>query len=985
MTGDGVPSVFNIPAGVAFADALAAGVLDRAGSDPVALSRYTVLLPTRRATRSLRDAFLRLTDGQALLLPRMMPLGDLDEDELAIAGADEEIVETPGDIPPAISGLRRQILLTRTVMAFQGHRISPDQAALLAQELARLLDQVQTEQLSFDGLAEIVPEAYARHWQVTLEFLKIVTQQWPDILAVEGCIDRAERRNRILAARAELWRRQPPPHPIIAAGSTGSIPATADLLTVVAGLPQGCIILPGMDRDSLAEDGALLGPTHPQFGLARLLERIGVEAVDVPTWPAKGISGSHPDRVQLMAQALRPASATDRWRALAPPSPEALRGITRLDCAGPDEEARAIALMLRGQLEEPGRTGALVTPDRQLARRVTAELRRWDIEVDDSAGTPLAQTPPGIFLRLTSALVLDGCAPVDLLAVCKHPLAAGGLAAEEFRQFARRLEVSVLRGPRPAGGLDSVRQLVPEGEPDLGQWLDGLAAMIAPFAAVMADPEAGLDGIVQAHLEFVEALASSSDTAGADRLWAGEAGEAAASFMAELIEAISPLNDVAGRPYVALLDALMRSRVVRPRFGLHPRLFIWGLLEARLQHTDLLILGGLNEGTWPPDAQVDPWMSRPMRQEFGLPLPERRIGLAAHDFIQASCAPNVVLSRAKRVDGTPTVPSRWLVRLEKLLAGVSKEDPLLQHGDWHHWQAALDAPVRYRPLPPPAPNPPLAARPRRLSVTQIEIWMRDPYAIYARHILNLRSLPPLDAPPDAAEYGTLVHNAIDTFTAAHPNGLPADAERKLKEAGRAIFEPALRHPAVWAFWWPRFERIADWFVAHERDRPDEILTTASEVHGELKLSGPGGAFLLTAIADRIERSRDGTLTIIDYKTGAPPRKREIQAGFAPQLPLEAAIAVAGGFDGVTAGAVAGLDYWRLRGGTPVGEISSAGDDPAAMAATALTGLQGLIAEFDREGTAYQARPRPDAAPRYSDYEHLARIKEWSSVESEGGA
>ena len=644
-------------------------------------------------------------------------------------------------------------------------------------------------------------------------------------------------------------------------------------------------------------------------------------------------------------------------------------------------------MKLRNALETTGKTAALVTPDRRLARRVATELGRWGIEIDDSAGLPLAQTAPGSFLRLTAELVAYQFLPLDFLAVGKHPLAAGGVVPVAFRQLVRDLEVAVLRGPRPAAGIEGLLDLVPENRQDLQDMLETMKAMSAEFCQAMAKPQVSLQELLKTHVAFIEALAGSDDQSGLERVWVGDAGEAAGGFIAELMEVGDVLGDINGASYPALLDVLMTGRAVRPSFGSHPRLAIWGLLEARLQHADLVILGGLNEGTWPPDVGSDPWMSRPMRKDFGLPSPERRIGLTAHDFQQAFCAPEVVITRSSRVDGTPTVPSRWLMRLEKLLIGLggAASDLLLVESPWLYWQSLLDRPDGPpKPIEPPAPRPPVEARPRQLSVTQIETWMRDPYAVYARHILRLRALPPLDSAPDAANYGTLIHDSLDEFTRVYPDFLPGDALDKLIEIGAKQFESILKHPSVWAFWWPRFLRIASWFVDLEAERRQEIIAIHSEVLGELVVEGRAGPFKLIAKADRIDELKEGGLRIIDYKTGAPPSKKEVAAGFAPQLPLEAVIAEEGGFTGVAAKPVNHLDYWRLRGSNPAGEVSSAGGSPSDLAAEAKEGLEALVRLFDDVATPYEARPRPDAAPKYSDYEHLARVKEWSSSEGEEG-
>ena len=971
--------IYSISPDVPFVDALAAGIRASAGDDPSALAAVTVLLPTRRACRALTDAFLRESGGRPLLLPRMMPLGDVDEDELAIGGSAEDGPSADLAVPPAISNLRRQLLLSRLVLAVRKEQTSPDQAARLAAELARLMDQVHTERLEFRRLPDLVPEKFARHWQITLRFLSILTESWPAILAEEECIDPADRRNRLLEAQVRAWRQAPPSTPVIAAGSTGSVPASADLLDMVAGLPRGTLVLPGLDVEADDETWAALEPSHPQFGMAQLLERLGVDRHTVKPWPAAGGAELHPLRTALINRALRPAATAGIGRRDEPLPVEALADITRVDAPGPEEEARVIALIMRETLDHADRTAALVTPDRALARRVTCELERWGVAVDDSAGRPLAETMPGAFLRLTARMAVDNLAPVPLLAALKHPLAACGIATPGFRSQVRRLERLALRGLRPAPGIAGLEAALGDKVAELGPLLTSLAVAMHPLQAVLEKGTAPLRDLLRAHIAVAEALATTDQQPGAERLWGSDAGEAAAAFIAELAEAADDFEPIAVDTYPALLDVLMATRAVRPRYGRNPRLAIWGPLEARLQRADVMILGSLNEDTWPPKAQASPWMSRPMMKTFGLPLPERRIGLSAHDFTQAFSAPRVWLTRASRAEGTPTVPCRWLLRLENLLRGSDAEKVLTRDaGLWLHWQQALDKPQAFAPVEPPQPKPPVEARPRKLSVTQVETWMRDPYAIYARHVLGLRALDPIDADPGAADYGALIHKALDLFVRENPGPVADDAFDRLLDAGRRAFGNMLDRPGIRAFWWPRFERIARWFIDVERERRAGLRATASEVRGSLMLDGPAGPFELTAVADRIDTGADGTLTVIDYKTGAPPAKREVAAGFAPQLPLEAAIAEAEGFAGIPRATVSTLEYWRLKGGDPAGERTSAGSDPGKLTREAVEGLRELITAFDFKDTAYESRPRPEVAPRYSDYEHLARVKEWSA-------
>src|SRR4051794_2771216 len=686
-----------------------------AGDDPLLLPRMTVLLPTQRAGRSLREAFLRLTAEGAepapLLLPRLRPIGDLDEDDIAIGdigigGAAEATLS----IPPAIPDLRRRLLLTRLVLGWSaakdGTALLPGQAAALAAALARLLDMAASEEASSARLRALATAEYAEHWQLVLDFLDMPPRLWPPILQAEGAIDPADRRNRLLRRQARLWREAPPRAPVIAAGLMGGMPALSDLLSTVAWLDQGAVILPGLDRTTSPEIWELIAdePSHPQHQIALLLRELELTPDEVADWPPKPDPDPHPflassagekrdaagdredtaaraRRLRLVEQALRPAALTDSWRDLAPESREVLSGLSRYDCTSPQDEGATIALLLRRTLETPGMTAALVTPDCELARRVAAELRRWDIEIDDSAGVPLARTPPGVFLRLVLDLAASALAPVPLLAALKHPHAAGGLAREAFRERARRLE-GAIRGPRPAPGFGGLREALAGKDPHrLRRFVDRLETCLGRLAGLMEAGAAPLADLVSAHVEAAQRLAATDKETGTARLWRDAAGETAARFCHELIDAAADFPALPGRHYPALFEALASGTVVRPPYGRHPRLAIWGLMEARLQQADLLVLGGLNEGTWPGPAAYDPWMSRQMRREFGIALPERAIGIAAHDFAQGLGAPFVALTRAARREGVPTVPSRWLLRLDTVLRAVGLDGALGPEAD----------------------------------------------------------------------------------------------------------------------------------------------------------------------------------------------------------------------------------------------------------------------------------------------------------------
>jgi ATP-dependent helicase/nuclease subunit B len=981
------PNLYTIAPDRPFLVTLATGLLAITEGDPLALSQITVLLPTRRAARALRDAFLRATvDGKApgtpLLLPRLRPLGDFDSDELSPF---EPIADGDGlAVPPAVPELRRQLLLTQLVLKW-GHRrgrdrLAPGQAAALAIRLARLIDTVATEGASFARLRELAPADLAEHWEIVCKLLELLPTAWPEILAAEGAIDPADRRNRLLARQAALWQCTPPRHPVVAAGLTGGVPAMTELIRVIAALPNGAVILHGLDPVCDAAEWTAIeqDEAHPQYLLANLLRALDVAPADLCEWPpVDGGDARRPGgrtrRINLVGEAMRPASTTDAWRTLPPFAKDALDGVERYDCAGPHEEALTIALLLRRKLETPGATAALVTPDRDLARRVAAELARWGIGIDDSAGVPLNRTPPGVFLRLVLDLAASELAPVKLLSALKHPLAAGGLSPPAFRDLSRRLEAAI-RGPRPAPGFAGLRAALGEqSNARRRAFADRIEACLGALPDLLAGGAVPLDRLASAHIEAAERLAATDAEPGSSRLWREAAGESAARFCSDLIDAAQDFPPMPGRHYPALFEALAAGAVVRPLYGRHPRLAIWGLVEARLQQADLIVLGGLNEGTWPDGVGHDPWMSRQMRREFKIAVPERAIGIAAHDFAQAVAAPEAALTRAARSEGAPTVPSRWLLRLDAVLRAVGLADQLRGDPEIVAAANAIDA-AGYEPLPPAAPRPPLVARPRKLSVTQIETWLGDPYAIYARHILELKALDDLDADPGRADLGIRVHETLAEFIARFPRELPADPRAELIAIGRRRFAAVLSRPGAWAFWWPRFERIAGWLAEEEAAHRTNVVESFSELRGSLSLVGlPGGRFELTAVADRIDRFASGEFLLIDYKTGSLPTQKMIRAGFAPQLPLEGAILRDGNF-GTLSGTPAGLEYWKLGGRAPAGERRAIDDgDAAVLVDRALNKLISLIESFDDPSTPYFAVPMAARRPRFSDYEHLERI------------
>jgi ATP-dependent helicase/nuclease subunit B len=978
------PSVYSIPPHRAFADAFAAGLLARYGREKTGLAGGIVLVPNNRAARALTDAFVRRAKG-GLLLPRLVPVGDPELDE-RIGGALEPIGEGEA-VPAAIDPLERLFLLARLVQQ-QLDGIDAAEALRLAEDLARTLDQLLIEQVDpgrLRGFAADLPDL-SLHWQKSLERLTVILDQWPRLLAERRRIDLAERRNRLLAGVARRWRERPPPGFVAAAGITTAARAIAGLLRTVSRLPDGLVVLPGLDLAMEDEEWESLGPhepdevsglrhrsieTHPQFHLKLLLDRMGVGRGEVERWRWGGGRDAPAVRSRAIANAMKPAQFTAKWQSM-PPADRRLSGVRALELADPAEEAQAIAIALREALETPGRTAALVTPDRNLARRVSAHLKRWGIEADDSAGRPLSQTAPGTFLLAIATAAAEQFAPVPLLALLKHPLTMQGEGRLDWLEGARRLDLA-LRGPRPPAGLQGVIDYLADWtgrdreqrKAALAWWKDVLP-LLRPLERGFRAERTSLSGLFAL-------LRETASTLSADQAWAGPAGRAAAELFASAEPAsLHGPGRIAPASLAPLLERLMAAVAVRPPYGQHPRIFIWGLLEARLQQADLMILAGLNEDSWPALPTPDPWLAPRLRHELSLPSLERRIGLSAHDLAGALGGRNVLVTRARRDARSPAIASRFWLRLEAMTGGLTRS-PLHKH-----WARTLDRPSGYDPVDRPKPRPALADRPRSISVTEVDRLKADPYAFYARKMLRLSSLDMIDADPSAAWRGTAVHKVLESWM-KEDDCDPA----RLRPRAEALLQESSAHPLMRALWQPRLLEAIDFIATEvERNRAGGRRPLRAEAWGEAELGG----VKLHGMADRIDRFADGTLAIIDYKTGTPPGPKAVGEGYSMQLGLLGLIAERGGFDGIE-GIPAAFEYWSLaRKAGKLGYVASpvagrTGVDPADFTTIAARNFIGAAERWLTGDEPFTAKLHPEYAP-YAEYDQLMRLDEWYGREGE---
>jgi ATP-dependent helicase/nuclease subunit B len=979
------PRVYSIAAHRGFADALVAGLVPRYSEGDLGLARLTLLLPSRRAVRTVTEAFVRHSGGSdrpGMLLPRMAVVGDLDLDETL-----GPLLDPLGaaDIPPAADPMRRWLRLAHYLREVEGEAAGKGAALLRrAWEVGRTMDRLQVEgiapiELMSERVIGIVGDL-AGHWtDNTRSFLK-VQQYWIAELAGREEIDAPERRNRLFEHAARRWRTAAPEHPVVAAGITSASPALAKLLRVVSEVPGGSVILPDLDLaldatvwDELGTAGKPAEPddppfgrddavTHPQYHLKLLLNRMGIARREVQPWHRSGVGAAPPGRSRVISNLFLPPRASTAWVGLSA-GERRLSGVRLMESAHPGEEAQAIAILIREALETPERRVALITPNRGLAGRVVAHLKRWDIEADDTAGRPLPQTASGRLLLLLAEAVAQQAAPVPLIALLTHPLAGAGEGRARWLENARRLDL-VLRGPRPGAGLGSIAAVAEAAK--LEDWWRGVEAVLAPlFALGDAEP---LDLLLGALVDAAEALCG-------EGLWSRPDGRSLSAFVEDLRAAAGAAGTLLDprELHPVLRDAMDRV-AVRPPWGGHPRVAIYGLLEARMSRADLVICGGLVEGVWPASPAQDSLLPPAMLRALGVPGADFRIGLAAHDLAAALGAPEVVLSWALRDEGGPVIPSRFVLRVKAMLG-----DQAARHFENEAPRLArrIDDAPSVPAHPRPRPMPDAAQRKVDIPVTGLDRLRGDPYQFYAGSILHLRRIDALDADPSAAWKGEIAHRILELWhKAGDPEGgLHAIALRVLNEANA--------HSLMRALWWPRLSAALDTFdamIAAQKAEGREVLT--AEAGGDMRYRG----VRIHGRADRIDRKADGSLVVVDYKTGGPPRPLQVKEGFALQLGLIAMIAQTGGFKGVE-GKASGFEYWSLaksRGGDFGYSMEPVTDEEKKRDKMLMR--QDFLPETERYlndaldkwilgEEPFTARLNPELAS-YADYDQLMRLDEW---------
>jgi ATP-dependent helicase/nuclease subunit B len=968
--------VYNVPLGNDLCDVTAQWIIESAGADPLAISNNILLLPNNRAIKAMTEAFVRQA-APGMLLPRMVAVGDMQLDEAL--GPMLDPIDAGSALWPAIAPFERLMLLAKLVQDHQssGAPLSPAEALRLARKLAELIDALEVDLIDFSQFADIKIEAdLAGHWQSAYARLLQILPAYRAALTARKLMGPAERRNHLLAALEHRLAQNAGEAPIIAVGITTSAKAVARVLRRVARLPNGHVILPGVDLELPDARWDDLSPStddspsfarrrnvevHPQFHLKHLLEIMGIDRSEIDVLPT---ASSAPEAVAISEIFCLPEHSI-YWQEL-PPTRKSLPHAKWLEAEDSSQEAKAIALRIRGALEVTGKRVALITPDRELAVRVAGQLYRWGIEVDDSAGIPLLQTPPGTLMLALVDAISSRFSASSILAIAKHPLVFAGTERLDWLDHVRQLDLA-LRGTASGIGLLAItRRLQAARKPNeaLIAWWTGFATLLSPLESADGQP-------------FEDVLASLRDVATAltdGGIWRGASGRELARNWEDITASdLSTFGRADATGLVPTFKEIFSGAVVRPPYGGHPRVAIYGLLEARLQQADMLICSGLNEGTWPQIAQPDPWLAPAIRRHLKLPTLDRNIGLSAHDLATALGAQEVLLTRARRDRGGPTVASRFLLRIKALAGEALKTDDALLA-----WADALDHPAEKEPFATrPLPMPNAEQRLVSLSVTDFDQLKSDPYSFYAKRILGLPVLEKVDAEPSYVWRGSLVHDILEKWF-THDNC----AVDKLVARADALLAQEAADPLLRALWQPRIAAGLRWVA-------DETRRLMTEQGREVAVAEQPGTVHLKGIAvkgrvDRIDRTADGDLVIIDYKTGMPPSTKQINAGFALQLGLIGYMAEQLAIKGVS-GKASHFEYWSLAKKKEVfGHIvtptstraSDKKPEPDKFVAFAVEQAEAAISKWILGDAPFTAKLHPEFA-LYGDYDQLMRLQEWN--------
>ena len=992
-------SLFTIAPHASFLEILANNILDGTLlngwdiSSDFGLSDITIFLPTKKSRLELADIFNKKLNGA--LLPDIKTFGDEKEEESVFLPPNNLAPFDLEPLPKAISTIRRSLILSKLTQGYLKEKpLSSSQVFALSSSLSSLIDDCHIEDVKIENLKNITPDNLSENWQENLEFLKIAFDVLPHILKEENLIDIALLQKIKLQRQAENLENIYKNKPIIAAGSTGSVLATAKLLKAITKLKRGVVVFPSLDISLSNETLKTLSDkktnphSHPQYVLVETLKNLGAKLGDVKELAPK----KNTTRTNIIRSSLALMNESANWANIRKKYQDdiktAFKDISFIGADNDELQARAIAFATYDFLIKNKSVG-IISPNRNLARRISVELKRFNIEVDDSAGTPLFHTPIMRFARQVITLVKGNFSSLDLVALLQNKFTHFALSRAEINKRAQWLEYALLRGQNPKEGIDGLRialkqnlnnenpyaplKLSEKQGEELSDLFDRLEITLNPLIVLFSNKKIKIAQFANVFERVIlDIVKDENDDLKILQNWLQNLSKEDENINLEV-----DVFDIESS-----LQSLMANISSHAKTAFNAPVNIWGQLEARLQNKDLMILAGLNETIWPKIADPGVWLSRNMAVELGLEPKEKRIGQAAHDFEMALGNENVIISYAKRKGVDPIQPSRFLQRLSAFIGDEISQECQKKGDIWLEKALNIDFCENVTPALRPSPNPKKALRPKSLSVTEIETLMRSPYDIYAKYILNLKPLDPLGMKPDARNRGNIIHAIFEQFIKEKIDINSKEAFEDIMKIAKENFA-SLNNPSQEILHFKRFENIAREFIKFEKIRDKEIKKRNAEVKGNWKLNGADPIFTLRGKADRIDILNNGELEILDFKTGSIPDAKDMRGFFAPQMLLEAAMAREGAFKNIIPAKIASLKYIKLSFSPKSFEITDYKFEKNTNLDLAVDKIIERLSRHVHEyllndKTPMSARIFPNLNQKFiGNYEHLSRTGEWS--------
>jgi ATP-dependent helicase/nuclease subunit B len=935
-------------------------------------------MPNRRSANALRTVFLEEIESGSRILPSIEAIGDLDEKAIVLSGVDSDsLLEYLKSQKTSLEIGYRLLLLRETMLNYSHSSI--EQAMGLSKELDVFLRDIENYEIDFSKLDNLVGEDLAIHWQQILDFLKNFGTRWQDLLNKHNIASTYGNRVSSVRFYEKILKKVGLKNPLLMVGNFEPSESTLNLMKTLLKCDNAYLIFKGLENVMTAEECQSIDETHSHFLSEKTLEKLALDKRSMVNlrYPEYKTIGN--DSLQSLYISMLPPELTYRWQNNDKICE--LKHIQYIECREIHDELNLIMVYLLDHIAKNGLKNIALVANQELSQRLELLLSYWNIPFNNNYGKKFILHGVVRYLMLIVEVYNENYRANKLLSLLKNNFTRFGYDREKLLKNIQLFEEYILHNGVNRNGMESYRVNLRSVEneqtrEDLTEFFD----RIESYFAILDGKNLPLEKLVQNHLQLAEKLAGSVENDGADILWhSEESGEKVRElFYGELLLQSKYFGNSNIADYEYILNFLISERSYSDDYSLYPAVNITSVQEAQLINYDLVIIANLNDGANPMNTPPDPWMSRKMRIDLGLPPRETEIGKSYFNLIQLVAQKKVLLTRSRNVDGTPSIKSRFLQRLETMLhcngLGLATNEAIVRgFQKYHSFEYNLENNI-YKVRP--QPKPPVNLRPRNLSATNIDLLNLNPYDIYVKKILALKKTNPLEKENIHARVGIILHSIFERYS--------RDYEKYRRSGSGALallVKDTLDHSfandqLLTELYYDRVLETTRYFIELDERSRKENYSITLEDWNECDL-GAGKNFFLSARIDRMEKLNN-SMRIIDYKTGTAPSKTDIICGWRLQLPVEALI-LSKSRPGID---IESLQYWLVKQKNC--KVTEINDGEKMRGTNNIILIRELVKKteefvmklvdlFDNEFTGYTATNRNS---HYSDFNHLSRLEEW---------